>query len=347
MTAFTRRRFVQGIGLALTASAIPNSRVFANQGRLTVASYGGIFEQAMRKTFVAYFEKKTGMKADIHLGNPSLWVSQVQASPDKPPVDVVLSDGTVLLSAAPSGAFEKVSVKKIPNMADVPAFFNELVKGWGSAFDYGTAGIVYHKGRIKNPPKSIKEFVDRTIKGEWRASLSNAAYHPGLGNVIWSINDALGGTVSNVTPVIEAVKRMKPNCVFWSSVTQFLQHLSSGEADIGIYHDGRTWAYYDAGNHWIDFINPKEGAVANPIYAAKPRGASEHAWTFMNVMLEPEPQAQFAEMMNYAMTNRKTKYPDRIKNRFVSLEAVRLLPIEEMGKHVPMWIERWNKEISA
>src|SRR5205085_57455 len=140
-------------------------------------------------------------------------------------------------------------------------------------------------------------------------------------------NDVLGGTVENITPAIEAVKKMKPHSIFWSNVNDFLNHLTSGEADIGIYHDGRTWAHYDAGNTWIDFINPEEGAVANPIYAAKPKGASDHAWKFINSMLDPNAQAEFAEIMNYPMTNRKTVYSEKVKSRIVPLDKVRLPPV--------------------
>jgi putative spermidine/putrescine transport system substrate-binding protein len=54
---------------------------------------------------------------------------------------------------------------------------------------------------------------------------------------------------------------MKPNTTFFSSITDPLTLLQSGEADISLYPDGRTWAAYDSGATWIRFLNPREGAV--------------------------------------------------------------------------------------
>ncbi|QDL94683.1 hypothetical protein FDP22_21900 (plasmid) [Paroceanicella profunda] len=53
----------------------------------------------------------------------------------------------------------------------------------------------------------------------------------------------------------------------------FFNHLSSGEADLGIYFDGRTWNHYDSGAEWIDFINPEEGGSLNGVAVQIPKNA--------------------------------------------------------------------------
>lgn len=348
MTGIGRREVLKGLGVTTAAAVTPTHWAMGQADKtITVTSYGGVFENAMRKVFVPDYARRTGGTAKIQLGNPDLWVSQVQASPNKPPLDVILSSPEVVLQAGPSGVFDIVTPDKVPNMVDVPKFFVDICKGWGIGFDYGAAGLAYHKGRIKNPPKSLKEFVDRTAKGEWTASLSNVAFQPGIGNVIWSLNDVYGGKVSDITPALEAIKRMKPHSIFWSNVNDFLNHLASGEADIGIYNDGRTWSYYDTGATWIDFINPTEGAVIKPIMACKPKGAPSYAWEFIDSMVSPGPQGEFAALMNFGMTNSKTQYSDKVKARITPFDKARMAPVEEMGKYTSEWVERWNKEIGA
>jgi putative spermidine/putrescine transport system substrate-binding protein len=348
MFSINRRTLLGGLAAGATA-LVPRSRVFAQAkpSRITVTSYGGIFEGAVRDTFVADFTKRTGVAADIQLGNPNQWMSQVEANPGKPPVDAVISSVDLVIEIGKKNLLEKPTVEKVPNLADIPQYFVDICQGWGVCFDYGSGGIAYHKGRVKNPPKSLRELVDRTAKGEFRASLPTVAFQPALQLLIWSLNDALGGTLDNITPVIDAVKRMKPNTVFWSSVTDFLNHLQSGEADIGLYYDGRVWAAYDSGMTFLDFINPSEGAVMTPIAVVKPTNAPPIAWEYINSMLAPEPQTEFGNRMNFGMTNKKVHYSEKVKDRITPWEKTRLPPVDRMAPYVSQWVERWNKEIGA
>src|SRR5581483_11299523 len=97
MTDVSRRNLLRGAGLATIASTLPFSGLRAqSKDRITVASYGGVFETTLRKTFVADFTRKTGVGVDVQLGSPDLWISQVQASRGKPRLDVVLSNAAVI-----------------------------------------------------------------------------------------------------------------------------------------------------------------------------------------------------------------------------------------------------------
>ena len=343
-----RRAIVSGIlGSGALSYLSGDSIAQSRPSKITVTSYGGVWEKAIRETFVADFVKRTGVQASIQLGNPNQWISQVEASPEKPPIDVIVTSVDLALEAGRKGLLEKISVEKVPNMRDVPEMFVKMCDGWGVCFDYGAGGIAYHKGRVKNPPKSLKEFVDRTAKGEWRASLPTVAFQPAMQLLLWSLNDVYGGKVDDIGPALAAVKRMRKNTIFWSSVTDFLNHLESGEADIGLYYDGRVWAHYDTGATWIDFINPLEGAVMTAIAAVKPKNSPQIAWEYINSMLAPGPQAEFAERLYFGMTNKHTRYSDKVKSRIIPWEKTRVPPVDEMGKYLSTWVERWNKEVGA
>ncbi|MDA0704600.1 MAG: extracellular solute-binding protein, partial [Proteobacteria bacterium] len=278
---------------------------------------------------------------------PSPWISQIEANKDNPPLHVLVATPDAASVAVKAGLVDPISADKVSNLADIPQQFIDISYGHGAAFDYGAAGIAYNKDVIKNPPKSIKEFVERTIAGEWRAGLPVPSFGPWAQAFAWGYNDALGGSIDNLDPFFDAVKKMKPNVSFWSAVTEPLQKFDSGEIDISLYYDGRTWAYYDTGKTYIDFVNPEEGGVMSPVCVMKVKNAPDIAWEYINSMLAPEPQLCFAEILNYGVTNSKVQYTPKLKERVTPWEETRFPPGEEIGERTPQWVERWNKEIGA
>jgi putative spermidine/putrescine transport system substrate-binding protein len=349
MTMIRRRRVTQGIGAAGLATLLPgrHAAAQAKPERITVTSYAGIWEAAVREVFVADFTARTGVAADVLLGNPNQWISQVDANQAHPPIDVIVSTPDLVSEAGRKGLLEAISPEKVSNLKDVPEQFTKMCGGWGTCFDYGTWGIAYHKGRVKQPPKSLQEMVDRTARGDWMLSLMSPAYQPASQAMLWSLNDIYGGTLEDIGPCLNAVKRMKKNTIFWGGVTDFLNHLASNQADIGIYVDGRTWAAYDSGMDYLAFVNPTEKGVISPVAAVKPKNAAPIAWEYINTTLSPGPQARFSDRLQFGMTNTKTVYAPKIAPRITPWDQARFPPMETMGQYIPQWVERWNKEIGV
>lgn len=348
MTGFTRRSLLQASALGGLAATLPRTGLrAATASSITVTSYGGIWEEAIRKIFVAAFKERTGIDAEVQLGGPSQWMSQVEANRDNPPVHILVNTIDLGLIAGRTGLVEKPTVARTPNLAKIPQRFTDVVEGWGTCFDYGAAGIAYNKERIKNPPKSFAELVDRCAKGEFVASLPGIAYPSTPQILIWSLADAFGGSVENVDPGFAAIKKMQPNAIFYGGAPDFLNHLASGEADIGVYWDGRTWAYYDTGATWIDFVNPTEGSVMNPVVVQKVVNSPDAAWDYFDVMLDAKAQAKFAEVLNYGVTNEDVQYSDVLKKRITPWEETRWPPFEVLGTKISEWVERWNREIGG
>jgi putative spermidine/putrescine transport system substrate-binding protein len=342
-----RRDVLAGIGAtsALPLIGVPASAQAVT--KITVTSYGGIWEKAIRECFVADFKKRTNVDADVLIGGPPQWISQIEANKAKPPIHVLVATPDSAAVAVKAGLVEPITKEKVANLVDIPQRFIDIAYGHGAAFDYGAAGLAYNKERIKNPPKSIKEFVERTIKGDWKAGLPSIAYAPAPQAFVWSFADALGGSVDNLDPFFDALKKMRKNVVFWTGVTDFLNLMDAGEVDIGVYYDGRAWAHYDTGKKYIDFINPTEGSVMSPVCVMKVKNAPDIAWEYVNSMLAHEPQARFAKMLNYGVTNTKVKYDEVTAKRITPWDKTRWPPNEKIGELLPKWTERWNKEVGA
>src|SRR3546814_915334 len=193
------------------------------------------------------------------------------ASPDDPPIDVLILNAAFTFLALENDLLDKFSSEKVPSLADVPPEMVDMFKGYSSVMDFGILGLTYDKRRIENPPKSFQEFIDRTLKGEWVAALPGSSYSGTPYYVIWGFADMLGGGIDNVDPAFDVIKKMKDsgNLVFWNSSTDFLNMLQSGEFDIGMYFDGRTFAYMKEGADWVGFVNPEPGSVMGPTTISK------------------------------------------------------------------------------
>lgn len=312
---------------------------------ITVTALGGIWEEAVRSCFVAPYQQSTGNTAQVLIGSPPQWLSQIEANPAKPPIDVLVTIPDLAIAAGRKGLMEKFDEGRLSNLKDIPKPFIDGVEGFGAIFDYGVAGLTWHRERVKNPPKSFAEFVDRTAKGEWQAMLPGIGYAvtPIMG--IWAMAKAFGGGVENVDPFFAAVKKMGNNVSFWNSPNDFENALSTGDADIGVYFDGRTWAWYDSGAKFVDFLNPSEGGSINAIAVQKPKNANEAAWPYIDIVLGPEAELAFAKKLNYGVTNTKVVYPPELKARITPWQQAAFPPYADIAEKRNLWVDRWNREI--
>jgi putative spermidine/putrescine transport system substrate-binding protein len=346
MLYLDRRKLIQGLGAGAAGLALGGAPVRAQGQPITVTAFGGIWEQTIREVMVTDFQRRTGNRANVLIGGPQQWMAQIEANKARPPIDVLMNTVDLALIAGDTGLVEPMDVKKAPNLADVPARFLDVAKGNGVLFTYGAWGLAYHE-RVKDPPKSFAEFVDGVSKGKYRGSLPGAGYTGTPQILIWSLADALGGSVDNVDPAFAAIAKMKSNSVFWTGISDPLTQLESGEADVAVYVDGRAWAHFDAGAKWMRYLNPTEGGVMQPSIAQKVKNGSDLAWEYINSLLSPVPQAEVAKRLNFGVSNSKVQYPEPLGSRITPWQQTRWPPFEKTGTAQRAWIERWNREIRA
>jgi putative spermidine/putrescine transport system substrate-binding protein len=346
MSGTPRRAFLRGVGASALAASLPAQAQTPKS--ITVTSFGGVWETSIREVVVPEFERRTKVNANVLLGGPPQWMAQIEANRSSPPIDILVNVPDLALVAGRSGLVDKVSVERAPNLADVPRSFIDLVDGYGSVFTYGCWGLCYHE-RLKNPPASLAEFIDGTAQGKWRAALPSMLGFAETAHVlIWSFADMLGGSIDNVDPAFAAIQRMKSNAVFWNGISDPLNLLESGDADISIYVDGRTWAAYDSGATWIRFINPKERGINLPSIVQKVKNGADIAWDYFDSMLSPTAQAKVAERLNYGVSNQKVQYSPKLRERITKWEQTRWPPFEKLTAETRRaWVERWGKEVRA
>jgi putative spermidine/putrescine transport system substrate-binding protein len=350
---FTRREVLKAG--ALTAGGVafggftPHLSFPATKS-ITVNCYGGAYEKALRDNFVKCFQAKTGIPVNVMVGIPSAALSKIRASEGNPDVDVFIATASTTIEAINQNLVEKLNFSKIPNIKDLPKVNWEQWDNYGVSFSYGVGGIMYNKDKIKNPPKTWAEFVDRTIKGDFGKYVTipsiNFAEGPSLS--IWTIAQAFGGSVANAGIAFEKVAAMKANIPkFYSDASEVVNMMATGEIQIATYIDGRAWAFYDKGNPWVGWVTPEKGGVFLSSQAMKVKNSAPESFEFINCLLDPLAQTSFAKAIQYPVTNPKVKYPPELVDRMGTQKDLIYPPQREIMKVVPAWVERWNKEIGG
>lgn len=336
---------------AVLATAFLGTTMFgaprAAAADLVVTAFGGTWEQKYRECVVNEFQKRTGKTVDVVLGNPVQWANQIAANPANPPIHVMINTIDGAYDAMGRGLVDRLDEKRIPNLAQVEKSFRAAGKDQAVVFSYGALGLAYNEKAVKDPPKTWLEFVDGTIAGKWKASIPGISYATTPMTVIWLLAHVYGGGIDDAGPAFAKIKAMKQsgNLVFWNDVNEFLNLMKTGEVDIGMYWDGRTYAFQDAGNPTVKYFNPKPGSVVSPSMLQKAKNAPDIAFDFINVALDPNAQACWGNAIQYGMSNVNTKYTDAVAPRISKVDEIVWAPFDRAPEKRSEWVERWNKEI--
>tara|TARA_R110000737_G_scaffold70869_1_gene99364 strand:- start:1337 stop:2377 length:1041 start_codon:yes stop_codon:yes gene_type:complete len=345
MTGKYQMKTLIGIGaaaLALTAGGAASAK------EIVISGYGGLWEEAVRTCFEAPFTAATGNTIAITMGAGNQWINQVKAASGPPPIDLLMISSSGAFEAIAQDIVEPIDEAKVPNYAQVAPQFKEFTKGMGSVYVYGAMGVMYDSDTVKEAPTSWQEFVDGTIAGKWRVSVPGLDYGAsGIASTIWMLSQVAGGTIDDTDAGFEDIKKMKEsgNLIFWNSANDFINQIGSGEVDMGMYWDGRSWAFIDDGHPNLKYINPEPGSVAAMTWVQKVKGSDESAWDLMNIVLSEEGQACYGNMMRYGMSNENVTYDAAVVDQITDLDAIVIPPFAEISEKMPEWVDRWNREI--
>jgi putative spermidine/putrescine transport system substrate-binding protein len=317
----------------------------AKPDKIVVAAYGGVWAESIKKNFVPCFEQKTGVKVDVITGESADWLARIRANKSNPPIHVLALAEADSLRAAREGLLDKITVEKVPNLADIPEKF---YAPWGShavAQNIGAFGVMYNKEAIPNPPKTWREFIDAVAEGKFgkRVSLPSGTYTWGP-EFLWLVSQQYDG---NIDTAFAKMKAASQNGVlkFWSTPVEALNLFGTKEVDALVYWDGRAINFIDKGNTWAGFYLPEPSTIVGLAMLSKPKNAPEVAWEYINCALDPVNQRKHAETILYAVPNQKVVYPDAIKGKIVPAEKILIPPYDKIFDSFGSWIERWNKEI--
>jgi putative spermidine/putrescine transport system substrate-binding protein len=347
-TTLTRREVFLGSATIALASAVPR-RAAAQAKEIVANTYGGGWEAGHRAGIVQPLEKR-GIKVTLVSMLAAELVARTKAaSGGRPPVDVALVDDGPFLLAIKEGVFQPLPMDKIPNAKRIYAKYRPK-ENFGVPVGASQIGIAWNSKKLKTRPESWADLWKPEYKG--RIGLSTPASTLGTVTLL-SFARLRGGHEGNVEPGFEAVKSLLPGVSSIQAVpAQLRTLLERGEIDIAPmwHHDTTIVKMKGTG---IEFVPPKEGAIAGLAWLAITRGANtEVALEYLNQGLDPDSQKLMAGAPSYTgpvIEGVEVAADVRgvVPATPADLERLKTLDWPKINEQRAEWIARWNREIKV
>lgn len=347
---FGRRRL---LATAATALATPLARRAAQaqpaadfQGeRMVVNSFGGPFGAAWKQHVVEPFQQKFNAQLAVVDAITGEVTAKVLASRNNPQLDVVILGDSGAAVLAQQGLFEPLTEAAVPNLRELLPIAR-LPGDVYAEFLFASEVLVYNKNQVSAPPTSWADLFDPKYK--------QRILIPDLGNSVsgpvFLVHQAKlnGGSLANMDPGFEALKRLKPNAItYWTSMQQIATMLSSGEAWLGIWSSDRAAALIKSGAPVaLAPLKDKPALFGNAIGTIKGTKHLKLAQTYTNFVLSTEVQSNFLSAVMLAPTNKNAVLSEAAKPFVADPRGAEVIDWALVAKDMPGWLDRWNRTIT-
>jgi putative spermidine/putrescine transport system substrate-binding protein len=327
------RHFVLITSLAWVAVGLPDDvRASERFDGVTIhmQSFGGTYDDLVRRYITDPFEKETGAKVIFENGYTSASIAKLRAQKADPQVDVVMFDDIGVITSSREGLLDPISSDKVPNLRDIPSQF-VFEKDKGAGFFVYINSIAYSTKDFKKPPTSWRvlwdpKYKDRVIL----PALDTSSIYKVL--IVASIMN--GGSQSNMDPGFKAMEQLKPNIqALQKSESLTAESLRSGNASLAAWQISLMKDYIAKGYPIGVTAQLKEGVFGSPACISIVKGHKapiEALNDLVNRALSPEAQLGIAKDFWLSPTNRKVKIPDEIKQVVIPAEGspIKLIPVD-------------------
>jgi len=322
---------------------------------LRVATYGGPWRDALQELIGADMEKR-GAKIEWETGAPNAHLAKLIISRGNAvPFDVSEIDDPTAPQFVEAGVLEAFNVQRIPNVSgliDPPSTPLNLIPIW--SFE---EGLVYNAEKFNElgipKPQRYTDLLNPKLTG--RVGLYDISGANGPFAVYGFALDA-GGSVDNVTPGLQAMKKLGAK-QFFTSAPAAMASLVSG--DIWAMYMGAAWAIRmrKAGNAWASFAHLKVGdnvGIWSRGYIGLVKGTknAEAAEYYVNRYISADVQKVLATKLG-SVPVAKAALPDLDKDPLLH-ELLKLTPedIANMRRidfskiDTSKWLDSWNAIMS-
>lgn len=337
---------------ALMASTVAFAATAAHaQTTLTVAAYGGSFEQIMREHVIPAFEAAhQGVRVEYVAGNSTDNIARLVAQQSNQQIDVAIVDDGPMYQAIALGFCAPLAEAPVyADLYDVAHFDS------GDAVMVGAVatGLFYDVAAFEangwDAPTSWNDIKDPKYARKLVIPPINNTY--GLHALVMMARMNDGGEQDIEPGFSEFTQTINPLVlVYEPSPGKMTELFQSGQASIGVWGSGRVKALKDTG-FATEFVYPEEGAIALGIGACPIKDSPEaaEAQAFIQHLLQAETQRLLAVHAGYGPVNKTLELTAE------EAEGVPYGP-EQMGALLTMdwdainpnredWTRRWNREV--
>ncbi|NPC54413.1 ABC transporter substrate-binding protein [Caenimonas sp. S4] len=318
--------------LFFAGAAALSQAALAQQGKLTVAWYGGNWGEAFNACVAEPFTKATGIKVVPEIGTSTTTLAKLQQQKAATTIDVAWMDGGISELAQQAGVLEDLNVRAIPNMANVldQAVYRSGKNTFAVGTGYYSMGLVYSTKEVKQPPTSWKDLWKPEYAGTVALpSPSNSAGVP----IVFFLAKVWGVDAARLDPLYDRIRSLN-TALFFDSSGAATNAYQSGDAVIGAHFNVGAWDLIDKGVP-IGFAVPKEGVWATDarLHIVKGTRNKAAAEQFVNTALSREASACLATKLYLGPS---------VKNVSVPTEVARKLPWGTDGSVANLNLLDWN-----
>jgi spermidine/putrescine-binding protein len=314
---------------------------------LVVAIFGGSFVENAKKCHASAFEKATGATVKYVLGSSVQTAAKLRAAGGRAEFDVAYMDSQIVKQVKAEGLLQPLEPARIAHWNDLYDASRDPGNHWVSLMFAGTT-IAYHTKLVPTPPASWADLWKPEFKG--KLAIPDISGTSGQQFLIAAAR-LHGGSLENIDPGFEAIKKLKPNVqMMYTQPDQLIPLFERGDIAVAVWYTDRTGAAAAKGVP-VAAAYPKEGAIGIVPTVAIPKGSGkkELAQKYIAVLLSPEGQLCYAQSQFAGPSNRTVQLPP---------DLARLLPYGEnaqrmffpdtdlVARKLPEWAERWGREIA-
>jgi putative spermidine/putrescine transport system substrate-binding protein len=319
----------------------------ASADELVVATFGGTFVDNSKKCHAAAFEKATGSTVKYVLGSSVQTMAKLRAAGARSELDVAYMDSQIVKQAKAEGLLQPLESAKIAGWSDLYDASRDKDSYWVSMMFAGTI-ITYNTNLVKTPPTSWADLW----KPEWKGKLAIPDISGTSGQQFLMAAARLhGGSVENIDPGFEAIKKLKPNIqMMYTQPDQIIPLFERGDIALAVWYTDRTGAAALKGVP-VAAAYPKEGGIGivPTVSVPKASGKRELAQRYIAVLLSPEGQLCFGQSQFAGPTNKKVQLPPDLAKLVPYgpiVERMFFPDTDLVAKKFPEWSERWGREIA-
>ncbi|MCB1472800.1 MAG: polyamine ABC transporter substrate-binding protein [Rhodobiaceae bacterium] len=276
----------------------------AQDKQVTIASWGGSYQESQSKALFEPAEAKTGIKVTQETyGGMSDVRLQVQTG--KVTLDIVASGSGSAARAGAEGLLEELDY----NVIDVSTFYPHLYTKYCVGGDVFSTVYAWNTNTYgDNGPQSWADFWDtdkfpgkRAYRGKVAGALEPALMADGVApEDVYKVLDSEEG----IKRAIDKIRQLKPHIdVFWTSGAQHAQLMKDGEVDMTTGWNGR---FDNAAKDGAKVKYSFNQALLDYDCFAIPKGApnKDTAMAFLAEISKPEYQDDLPKYITYGPTNK-------------------------------------------
>jgi putative spermidine/putrescine transport system substrate-binding protein len=331
-------------GLAAPAGAQADKTVY-------FLSWGGTVQTMLEKEgWADQFQKDTGYTVRlVPKATSAEIVATAIAQKDKPQVDVVMCDLAAFQQGIEQGIFTKLEAKEVPNLAKMAE--GAPIGETGITTYADILSIIYHKEAFQRngwaPPTKWADLFRPELKGKVIVPPVSNTY--GMYYLVELAREN-GGGVKNIDPGFQALKKLAPSVVDWTTTFAKISDLLQQEtALVAVFGNASGWEIVKRGVP-ADVLVPTPSYMS-PTVAGIMKGApnAEGARVFLNWLISEKVLKYRAERFGQSPMNREVKVEGENAKRVLTgdeLKKLIALDYDEVASRRSEWNARFQREVA-